>query len=290
MSSIQDITDIDQISTGAFSRAVSSTTGLPLARWERKARDNRCDLPLFLCPRIAHLLPCPHAHRAPACPRLPTRACNEPGTTPTPFLPPCRQATGSNGNRDRFITSQSNSSVAFHNVNNENSNPSGSNTVDADGPFKSQLAQSLFEGDDLSSKILACKQKAPKPTTGFQNDLRVLFTQNKGAPQVHTLLHLLHLAPMRSHSHHSISRAPMLPSSRPSTLSPPSARITVKLCTYSTLSFKGQAGSAPHQHHTRAHPRRAGPRRRLLPQPHGLVLGQPYGRRARPCRLHVGPC
>jgi cell division cycle protein 20 (cofactor of APC complex) len=42
---------------------------------------------------------------------------------------------------------------------------------------------------------LACKQKAPKPTTGFQNDLRVLFTQNKGAPQVCARLSLSTLGP-----------------------------------------------------------------------------------------------
>jgi hypothetical protein len=32
------VQDIDSISTGAFSRAVSSDSGLPLARWERKAQ------------------------------------------------------------------------------------------------------------------------------------------------------------------------------------------------------------------------------------------------------------
>jgi len=118
-----------------FARPLSSST-IPLARWERKAKE--------------------------------------------------KQGSGT-GNLDRFITSQNNSNISLHNITNENTNPNpklGSESHDADGSFKSQLAQSLFEGDDLNCKILACKKKAPKPTEGFQNSLRVLYTANQANPHV----------------------------------------------------------------------------------------------------------
>lgn len=45
--------------------------------------------------------------------------------------------------------------------------------------FGGALANTLFQGEDLNSKVLAFKNKAPKPSEGFSNNLRVLYTQNK---------------------------------------------------------------------------------------------------------------
>ncbi len=53
--------------------------------------------------------------------------------------------------------------------------PAVSSSVSDD--FSSQLAQSLFDGDALNSKILAFKNKAPKPTV-FENTLHGVYSQN----------------------------------------------------------------------------------------------------------------
>jgi cell division cycle protein 20 (cofactor of APC complex) len=48
--------------------------------------------------------------------------------------------------------------------------------------FNSKLAQSLFETDDIAStRILAFKQKAPAPSAGHLNNMRVLYTQNRNS-------------------------------------------------------------------------------------------------------------
>lgn len=50
-------------------------------------------------------------------------------------------------------------------------------------PSKLDYQQSIKDNllNDQSSKILAFKQKAPKPREGFQNNLKVLYTHNKAA-------------------------------------------------------------------------------------------------------------
>jgi cell division cycle protein 20 (cofactor of APC complex) len=97
---------------------------------------------------------------------------------------------------DRFIPSREgmNGDVALHAVTNENENPEGSHPE-----FNSRLAQSLFRGDDLNTKILAFKKKAPKPAPGFDNNLRVLYTQNKaqGASQQHKAFRHISSTPER---------------------------------------------------------------------------------------------
>lgn len=50
--------------------------------------------------------------------------------------------------------------------------------------YKEELANSLFQGSKVDElKILALKNKAPAPKEGFQNRLRVLYTQNSVDPQ-----------------------------------------------------------------------------------------------------------
>jgi len=80
---------------------------------------------------------------------------------------------------DRFIPNRDSLNTKgsqLFTCSNENSAPD-TNTLSQE--FNSQLAQSLFQGDDINSKFLAFKTKAPKPTEEHQNNLRVLYTQNK---------------------------------------------------------------------------------------------------------------
>lgn len=93
---------------------------------------------------------------------------------------PSRTKTpGKQGYADRFIPNRDamNAGLQLHSIANENAAPEemGEETSE----YKSTLAQSLFAGDDVNSKILAFKHKAPLPTEGFQNKLRVLYSQNK---------------------------------------------------------------------------------------------------------------
>jgi len=58
----------------------------------------------------------------------------------------------------------------------------GSSSMSVDSPAKQRYQQEitahLFEGSE-SSKILAFKNKAPAPRDGYQNNLKVLYSQNK---------------------------------------------------------------------------------------------------------------
>jgi len=49
--------------------------------------------------------------------------------------------------------------------------------------FNSALAQTLFEGQDLNSKVLAFKTKAPKPSDDHMDSLKVLYSQSRSAAQ-----------------------------------------------------------------------------------------------------------
>lgn len=88
---------------------------------------------------------------------------------------------------DRFIPDRDamNTNIAMNKLgNNENVKPMSmcDDGISKQQEFNCELAKSLFQGDAINSKILAFKKKAPKPTEGFQNDLRVLYTQNKNNP------------------------------------------------------------------------------------------------------------
>ena len=90
----------------------------------------------------------------------------------------------SKGDSDRFIpsrdTSSSASSLIHHVSNNENSCDNANVSGVKQASFNNKLAQSLFETDDLAStRILSFKQKAPRPSEGHHNNMRVLYTQNR---------------------------------------------------------------------------------------------------------------
>eukprot|EP00808_Paulinella_micropora_P031650 g73359.t1 len=72
----------------------------------------------------------------------------------------------------------------------ENFDPSSSESHSTQHEFNHRLAESLFEGASLNSKVLAFKQKAPRPTEGFSNNLRVLYTQNKQQKSVSKVRHI----------------------------------------------------------------------------------------------------
>ena len=55
--------------------------------------------------------------------------------------------------------------------------------------LNSHLASSLFTSDELTSKILTFKQKAPRPHEGHQSHLRVLYTQNRDVPVARKVAH-----------------------------------------------------------------------------------------------------
>lgn len=100
---------------------------------------------------------------------------------------------GTKGQYDRFIPNRDgmNPALTMHAVSNENSCPENLNaSTDTSGSFNSCLAQSLFEGDDVNSKVLAFKKKAPKASEQFHNNLRVIYTQQKTTQVVKKTRHI----------------------------------------------------------------------------------------------------
>jgi cell division cycle protein 20 (cofactor of APC complex) len=117
--------------------------------------------------------------------RTPSKRSNNPGSA-------AKRTPG-----DRFIPQRSamDFDVAFsqlasnsNNCNSENAgnNAGGSseymvNASPAKEEYNSKLAQTLMQGGNASSKVLAFKNKAPKPSQEHQSSLRVLYTQNREA-------------------------------------------------------------------------------------------------------------
>ncbi len=84
---------------------------------------------------------------------------------------------------DRFIPSRDSSQSLASLSNFKVADPENVNPSDGKQEYRNSLAQSLFSGDDLNSKILAFKKKAPKPE-GFLNNLRVVYSQNQQSSEV----------------------------------------------------------------------------------------------------------
>lgn len=59
------------------------------------------------------------------------------------------------------------------------SSSSNNNNDDSDAEYKSQLSSTLLSGASADDRILAFKHKAPLPAEGHQNNLRVLYSQNR---------------------------------------------------------------------------------------------------------------
>ena len=84
--------------------------------------------------------------------------------------------TPKNHTADRFIPKSAGKHHHHHFFNsNENINPYPNNN---EKKFQSHLANSLFDGDDINSRILTFKEKAPKPSETHLDNMRVLYTQN----------------------------------------------------------------------------------------------------------------
>jgi len=111
-------------------------------------------------------------------PRTPAKSnlSNAASTSKTPAKTP--KTPGAQAYSDRFIPnreahSASQAASLLRAGLDENSVPEGQNS------FNTQLAQSLFNGDDCTSKILAFKSKAPAPAPSHTNSMRVLYTSNR---------------------------------------------------------------------------------------------------------------
>jgi hypothetical protein len=74
----------------------------------------------------------------------------------------------------------------------ENSSPAAGNTSPSKEKYKNALSETLFDGksglesgssdegaQSAAHRILAFSSKAPAPSTGYENRLRVLYSQNK---------------------------------------------------------------------------------------------------------------
>ena len=126
----------------------------------------------------------------------PTATAIFPPKTPTTTKTPSRLAAQSKTPKsytDRFIPTRD-SLAKPHPFNNENcplpttttntsSFPSASSSSPAQ--LNSHLASSLFSSDELTSKILTFKTKAPRPTESTTNTLHTLYTQHRDT-QPHT--------------------------------------------------------------------------------------------------------
>lgn len=95
--------------------------------------------------------------------------------TPSRSKTPSRK-TPSRGDRFIPVRDSMNMGLASFNLSNcENQAP----TDKAAAEFNGKLAQSLFAGEDLNTKVLAFKAKAPAPTADFTSKMRVVYTANK---------------------------------------------------------------------------------------------------------------
>ena len=112
--------------------------------------------------------------------------------TPTKRASPLRKThstkkaktPSSRNHHDRFISNRSAMNLDVSNY--ELMRPTGSendhdvNASPAKEEYKRSLAANLLGGEPVN-KVLAFKEKAPKPAEDHQNSLRVLYTQNQEA-------------------------------------------------------------------------------------------------------------
>ena len=111
----------------------------------------------------------------------PTRSrADAPTTAPTPKR---GRTPASRSQGDRFIPQRSamDLDVSHFEITRTSGNENaGVNASPAKEEYKKELAANLFAGG-ATNKVLAFKNKAPKPTEDHQNSLRVLYTQNRDA-------------------------------------------------------------------------------------------------------------
>ena len=183
--------DVDVLLAAPFESAIPT-------RWERKAQQSKAQPSTFASPtspsRFIHTTTPSTTHPPPSSsssspsilqPKTPSRSSSSHSQSKTP-----------KSYSDRFIPHRDGSThphpALFSNENIPNpstSTSSSSSPSRSTAQLNSHLASSLFTPDELTSKILTFKQKAPRPPEGHQSHLRVLYTQNRDVPVVKRVQH-----------------------------------------------------------------------------------------------------
>ena len=166
--------DMDALLNGPFDSSVP-------ARWERKQLHSHNPHKLQL--NTSAPASSPAAFTSEPTTPSPTASLLQP-KTPTARTPSrlagCAAKTPKSYT-DRFIPTRD-SLAKPHPFNNENC-PLPSTNASASSPaqLNSHLASSLFSGDELTSKILTFKTKAPRPAESTSSSLHSLYTANREA-------------------------------------------------------------------------------------------------------------
>ena len=175
--------DVDVLLAAPFNSSIPT-------RWERKAQQLK--LPSALPTSSS---PSPSSPPRPSPPTPSTSSLSLAPKTPS-RLPSSssHQSKTPKSYTDRFIPLRDSTShppsSSFSNENLPLAPPSSSSSpTRPTAQLNSHLAHSLFTSDELTSKILTFKQKAPRPHEGHQSHLRVLYTQHKDLPVVKRVQH-----------------------------------------------------------------------------------------------------
>ena len=184
--------DVDVLLAAPFESAMPT-------RWERKAQQQVKAQPASFSSPAS-----PARSISPTTPSAPLAASSSSilqPKTPSRSTSSLSQSKTPKSYSDRFIPHRDASSTLhphphlFSNENIPNPSTSSSSSSSSSSPTRSaaqlnsHLASSLFSSDELTSKILTFKQKAPRPPEGHQSHLRVLYTQNRDVPVVKRVQH-----------------------------------------------------------------------------------------------------
>jgi len=183
LASLCDV-DVDAL----LAQPIESST---LSRWERKKLMTTTANCHSITNSSASIHPLTPSRYQSSQPRTPCKSMNNAKptiTTTTAKTPKSSKSSKSSCYNDRFIPSRDNANNdyqlhAFNPMSNENLSGNGPDNRSTPSRLKAEhnaaLAKSLFNTEEINSKILTFKSKAPKPTEHHQQNLRVLYTQNK---------------------------------------------------------------------------------------------------------------
>lgn len=167
------------------------------ARWERKMSQPDTTAPLNFTTAAAQCA----TPRTPFADKLNISHSQQYGKTPktnnkkTPSKTPKHSRLNDSYTTDRFIPTRSDIDLSINlhfltsdlaqlgltnGSNGGSSNNTGRVTTNENtSEFKQQLANSMFNTDDINSKILSYKQKAPKPSDSHIDKMQVVYTANQ---------------------------------------------------------------------------------------------------------------
>ena len=101
------------------------------------------------------------------------------------FRPPqLKTKTPKRCSEDRFIPNRKNINIDLQNYNLTHELPFGAvaeGTSPSKANYQASVVETLFPNLSHHQKVLAFKDKAPAPAEGYQNDMRVLYSNNKGS-------------------------------------------------------------------------------------------------------------